>query len=157
MSNLDERKANTADFLAKQAAYYNGILNVPQEAVKYAGLGANWIGNKLGLRNDQEAVMAANDIKQFTNNPPFLPQAVNDFRNNLAQQNPEMDTVGNVVGSSLTGSTLYKAIMENMLSKTPKFIPAGRTFALSAPAATRATVNSTTVQPYLENSFVRSQ
>ena len=99
MSNNNRNAAD--DFLQKQAAYYSGILDVPLQSIKYPALGANWAFNKLGLRSDENAANASQDIRGFFERPPILPDSVNNYREQLRQQQPEMGFLGNLVGSSI--------------------------------------------------------
>ena len=80
----------------KTAAYSGGILEGLVVSPQYATLGANWIGNKLGLRNDAEAVNAAKDIKQFYKEYSPIPKPVEDYFNFLQEQEPGLKDTGKI-------------------------------------------------------------
>lgn len=84
----------------KTAAYSGGILEGLVVSPQYATLGANWIGNKLGLRNDAEAVNAAKDIKQFYKEYSPIPKPVEDYFNFLQEQEPGLKDTGKIVGAA---------------------------------------------------------
>jgi hypothetical protein len=154
MSSLDERKANTEDFIQKQKAYYTGIANAPLDALKlFTQAGGALLDNselaRLVGRNPDNRVQRQEQINEFYKNPPFLPQAVNDHRTAIVEQNPEMSSVGNIVAGSFTGSALYKKIMQDALSKASQnTVRNGYAFNPSASGAVSSTVNETIAAPF---------
>lgn len=94
------------DVIKGISAYGSGIMELPQDAVKYPALGANALFNKLGLRSDRDAQLASQQIKRVTNEPAIYPDAVNNYRTWLKRENPEMNFLGQIAGAALTGKSV---------------------------------------------------
>ena len=98
------------------AAIVSGIGNIPLDAIRYPGLGANWGMNKVGLRDDETAQSAADAINFFADNPPFLSDALNAERRRLAEAHP-WKTMAGEIGSGLG---LAKLALKKGVNIAPK-------------------------------------
>ena len=83
---------------------YSGIT----DSVRIPAHIANMTGNVLGLRNDEEAYRAANQIDNTLQGIPFLNQAQQDVFRQSAEQYPNTNEVNNIIPSFVGGQTMLK-------------------------------------------------
>jgi len=101
-------KNNWDEFTKRLSSYGMGVANAPIDLVKYAGLGANELAERVGILSKQESIRRANAINQVMTELPFLPKSVVDYRNWLKSGNPEMFEIGEVAGASLGAGVFSK-------------------------------------------------
>jgi hypothetical protein len=85
------------------SAYGVGITNVPLDISRYLDLGINAAFRELGLVSEDSANIVRDDINKRADRPSFYPDAVNDYREWLASESPEMESLGQVAGGALAG------------------------------------------------------
>lgn len=144
---MSKRSKEWDDFSKRMSAYGMGIASAPFDLVKYAGLGANEVAEWTGLRTPEESKQAAAAIRHTMDNLPFLPESVNNYRNWLRNENPEMSSLGEVAGGVLTG----KAVVNNpyLLQKGNKVVRALSAYPI-APLAGFSSLKEWVIEPKID-------
>lgn len=91
------------EVLKNISAYGVGITNMPIDIMKYSALFANEGQELLGLRDKQTADEVESLINTWAERPPIYPDSVNDYREWVKSQSPQMESLGQVAGGALAG------------------------------------------------------
>jgi hypothetical protein len=77
-------------------AVLSGAADFPLDVLKYSGVGATRLAELAGLVSKETANRNASQIREFANNPPFIPENIQNYRNYLAGKHPASRFIGEV-------------------------------------------------------------
>jgi len=102
----------------RAGALVSGLANAPMDVAKYAQYAKNRMDQFAGYQNKAAADIESDRIRAFWDNPPFLSDNMNGFRQHLKETQPELHTIGEIAAGGLGGLGTAKQVYN--LTKTGK-------------------------------------